>query len=132
MHQKIVVSGVLTYKGKVLLVKRAPTEKFLPGNYEFPGGKVDFGETVDEALKREFQEETQLVVDVEEFIRSFSYVTGERHTVELVFFVSSESQEVQLSADHTDAQWVEPEKAVSLKISDQIMRTLEIIARFDE
>ena len=41
---------------KVFLPKRADTKKFLPGKYEIPGGHIDYGEDIEEGLKREIQE----------------------------------------------------------------------------
>jgi len=123
MEQKIVVSGVLVHNGKALLVRRSASETFLAGYYEFPGGKVDFGESVQEALVREFSEEVGLTIEVGEFLRSFSYVTGTRHTVELVFFVHG-SGEVKLSDAHDDYKWV---SGADVKCSDEIRKSLEMV-----
>jgi 8-oxo-dGTP diphosphatase len=48
-----VVSSVLVRNNKILLSKRSPSLKIYPNLYEFPGGKVELGETLKEALKRE-------------------------------------------------------------------------------
>jgi 8-oxo-dGTP pyrophosphatase MutT (NUDIX family) len=60
MKQKILVAGFWQYKSKVLLVRRAPHEKYLPGRYEMPGGKVEPGEHLRVAMAREWPEETGL------------------------------------------------------------------------
>lgn len=52
MYQKIVCTGFIYHQGKMLIIKRSLREAFLPGFYELPGGKVDFGENPEEALKR--------------------------------------------------------------------------------
>ena len=52
--------------GEYLVIKRAgPIE---PGTWEFPGGRVDPGETIEQALEREIKEETNLKVDIERFV----------------------------------------------------------------
>ena len=42
---------------KVFLPKRANTKKFLPGVYELPGGHIDYGEDIEDGLRREIKEE---------------------------------------------------------------------------
>ncbi|MCA1743334.1 MAG: (deoxy)nucleoside triphosphate pyrophosphohydrolase [Desulfonatronovibrio sp.] len=51
-----VAAGIVVKEGLVLIVKRPPG-KTLAGFYEFPGGKAESGESVENALKRELQEE---------------------------------------------------------------------------
>ena len=51
--QKIGVTAfVVSGDEKVLLLRRSKKEKFLPGYFELPGGKVDFGENPEKALER--------------------------------------------------------------------------------
>ena len=59
-----VVGAVLIQKNKILLPKRSDKLKKLPNKYEFPGGKVEEGESLTQALKRELNEE--LSIDVNE------------------------------------------------------------------
>ncbi|MDH5833029.1 Nudix family hydrolase [Luteimonas kalidii] len=59
-----VVAGVITdARGRILLARRAPGRE-LAGLWEFPGGKVDPGETPDGALVRELREELGIEVDI--------------------------------------------------------------------
>lgn len=60
-----VVVGVLARDGEILIQKRS-SEGLMPGLWEFPGGKIEPGETPEQALGREFQEELQLDVAVGE------------------------------------------------------------------
>lgn len=62
MKQISVVGAVLIRGSKILAAKRSPTMS-LPGMWEFPGGKIEFGESPAEALRRELREE--LICDVE-------------------------------------------------------------------
>lgn len=59
---KSVVIGIINKNGKILMIKRAKKE----GNLEwaFPGGKVEFGETKEEACIREIYEETGIKVQI--------------------------------------------------------------------
>jgi len=57
-----VVCGILIWNDKVLIGKRTLTNPTLPGKWEFPGGKVEDGESYYEAIKREFMEELDIDV----------------------------------------------------------------------
>lgn len=57
-----VVAGVIIRDGSVLLAKRPANKP--PVGWEFPGGKVEFGESLSEALKREFCEELNADISV--------------------------------------------------------------------
>lgn len=62
-----VVAGILVNdSGKILTAKRNYGD--LNGKWEFPGGKLETGETWQEALQREFKEELNLEVSVENFV----------------------------------------------------------------
>ncbi|MCX7046891.1 MAG: A/G-specific adenine glycosylase [Candidatus Sumerlaeota bacterium] len=60
-ESRIAVIGVLKERGRVLIARR-PEGKRFAGMWEFPGGKVEKGETLEAALAREFKEETGLVI----------------------------------------------------------------------
>ena len=57
-----VVCGILIWNDKVLIGKRKLTNQHQPGKWEFPGGKMEEGETIDEAIIREFKEELDIEV----------------------------------------------------------------------
>lgn len=105
--QKIVVTGILVIEGKVLLLRRSKNEDFMPGKYECPGGKVDFGENPRDSLKREYIEETGLEIEVLAPVDVIHYTSqnGQRHTVEIFFKVNlanPRSFEIKLSDAHDD------------------------------
>lgn len=63
-----VVGAVLVTNKKILLPKRSANLKKMPNKYEFPGGKVEEGESLKEGLKRELKEELNINVNVEHII----------------------------------------------------------------
>src|SRR5689334_6345642 len=56
---RVSVKGLVVKDGKILLLKESPK---LSGQWELPGGGLDFGEDIHEALRREVQEETGIKV----------------------------------------------------------------------
>lgn len=65
-------TGVLIHQGRLLIQKRKPDDVW-PGLWEFPGGVIEKGETPEEALRREYQEEVELDVLPGEKITVVSY-----------------------------------------------------------
>lgn len=64
-----------------------------------PGGGVEFGQTCPEALKREFEEETGLIVKVGKFLFVSEFIRPPLHAVELFFDVTIEGGELRKGFD---------------------------------
>jgi len=60
MKTVLLVGAAVISEGKILLLKRLETKRFLPGYYDVPGGKVEEGEDPNLAVLRELKEETGL------------------------------------------------------------------------
>lgn len=103
-----VVAGVLFDRNAnaVLMAQRA-AHKSHPGEWEFPGGKMEQGETPECALCRELQEE--LGIDVEtgamEPAGFASYAYPERHVILLLYLIR-DWQGAPQALDHAALQWV--------------------------
>lgn len=65
-----VVAAIITYENKILCVQRGENKlDYISKKYEFPGGKMENGETKKETVKREILEELEMQIEVqEEFI----------------------------------------------------------------
>jgi 8-oxo-dGTP diphosphatase len=104
MHKK--VNGV----DAVFLARRADTKKFLPGVYELPGGHVDFGEGLEDGLRRELREELGIEVTVGELAGVFTYVNHVKksHSIEVVYFAElvTPEEDIHLNPeDHSGYVW---------------------------
>lgn len=69
---KKVTAAIIIHEGKVFIARRGP-DCSLPGAWEFPGGKIEAGETPEECLKRELHEEFNIEVLVREFYCESAY-----------------------------------------------------------
>lgn len=69
---------IINEEGKVFLAKRGKNVKLDAGLWETPGGGVEFGETMAEALKREVMEEHGVVVEVGEMLDVVEYIDKEK------------------------------------------------------
>jgi 8-oxo-dGTP diphosphatase len=99
-----VVAAMVARDGRYLITQRRPSA-VLPLLWEFPGGRVETGESDHAALKREVQERLAVEISVGELI-SFVSHRYEHYTVELYLYECSlMSPEVRPVAVH-DARWV--------------------------
>ncbi|MFA5827860.1 MAG: NUDIX domain-containing protein [Candidatus Shapirobacteria bacterium] len=128
--QKVSVAGLLILNGKALVVRRSGKETFLPGVYEIPGGKVEFGEKPNQSIIREFQEEVNLKIKPLIPFRVFDYISkeGKRQTIEIVYLVELDNDtanNLKLSDAHDKYEWVGKDYISELNLSDEIRLDLE-------
>lgn len=105
--QRIIVNGILMVDGEVFLAKRAADKKIAPDKWHLPGGHVEFGETPEEALRREFAEEFSLDITVGRIERAFSYIIDEVHTIGLSYHVDCADIPADIPFDETDTSQVD-------------------------
>lgn len=106
---KIVTAGIICHKDKFLIALRIRTKK--PALvWEFPGGKVEEGETLQECLKREIKEELDLEITVKNFLMTtdFNYEFGSIRME--VFFASAETDKIGKMDSHEDYRWIKTEE----------------------
>jgi 8-oxo-dGTP diphosphatase len=85
MKMLTVVAALIQKDGKVLICQR-PLSQSHAGKWEFPGGKVEPGETPDTALKRELVEELNIDAAVGAEVERYSYAYPGKPPILLVFF----------------------------------------------
>ena len=79
------------------------------GYWEFPGGKVEPGESLEEALRREIREELQVEIYIEEKFTELDYDYPHFHLTMHCYFCSVLSGEITL-VEATDARWLKKEE----------------------
>jgi len=113
--QAITACAFIHKDSKLLLARRAATKAFLPGEFELPGGHIEFGEEMEEGLKREIKEELHLDVRIGEPFYAFTYISQNKtkHSVEVDYFatLSNQDQKIILNPeDHSEYRWVTREE----------------------
>lgn len=102
-----IVAAVVLSEGCVLITRR-PKHRHLGGMWEFPGGKVEAGESDASALKRELREEVGLSVCVAELIDEVQHAYPDR-TVVIRFYRCYCGSDPQLVLNGvSEARWVDP------------------------
>lgn len=107
-------TGVAVVQGGRILVVRRAADDFLGGSCELPGGGVDEGESLHEAVTREVREETGLqVTEVLGMFPGFEYSTPKKpHVRQMNFLVRTATDDVHLSDEHDQYKWIESEEEV--------------------
>ena len=102
------VCALIERDGRVLLARR-PAHKHLALKWEFPGGKVDPGETAEAALIREIKEELGCGLSVVRALPRFRHAY-ERTTIEMIPFVCrlADGSPEPAPAEHVALAWVPP------------------------
>lgn len=126
MENKIVIAvkGILLKDKKALIIKRADDDEIGGGTWEFSGGKLEFGESPEDALKREFREETGIDVDVKKLLYVTSFKTNPNRQVVLITYLCECGDcEVKLSPEHSEHMWanrIEVKSRIAKGIADDI------------
>ncbi len=111
-----VTAAVLRHNGRILIAKRRQGKHMGP-KWEFPGGKIDPGESPEECLKRELAEEFSIEARIAGFICS---VTHESKDIQLEIFayhVEHVSGDFKLH-EHDEIRWVLPGELESYDLVD--------------
>jgi len=101
-----VVAAIIIHEGKILCVQRGPAKyDYISHKWEFPGGKVETGETKMGALVREIKEELLMDVTVEVFFTTVQHTYPDFQLTMHSYLCSCESNELTLT-EHSDYKWL--------------------------
>ncbi|TDT68647.1 ADP-ribose pyrophosphatase YjhB (NUDIX family) [Hypnocyclicus thermotrophus] len=124
-NPRVRVAGILVKEGKLLLIQHKKNGKEY---WLLPGGGVDFGETMQKALKREFIEETNLNIRVNDllFISEAIDPNGEKHIINFFFEVEYSSGILKLSKEKrlVDLKYIDINKIDNIVMYPNIKKEL--------
>lgn len=103
-----VTAAVLVRRGQVLIARRPQGDR-LEGKWEFPGGKIEDGETARECLARELLEELGIRPDIGPFLGPAVH-RYDHQVVRLWVFAAFCGGDRILSTAHADHRWVSPRR----------------------
>jgi 8-oxo-dGTP diphosphatase len=134
MRTVVLVGAAVIDDGKILLLKRLESKRFLPGYYDVPGGKVEEGEDPNLAVLRELKEETGLIGKI---IKPYNVwhaiveLDGDKeHIIEIDYLVKVKRPEgVTVANDeHSEFVWVDRHN-IPKKITPELEGT--VLKAFD-
>lgn len=120
---QVAVGAIVLREDSLLMVRRGND----PGRglWSLPGGRVEQGEYLADAVRREVAEETGLAVTVGELVGIFE-VVGDPHFVILDFFARAEGEiKPEPSSDVDEVRWVPLDEVASLECTPRFVETLK-------
>ncbi len=117
---------IFNAQGELLLLQ---SHKW-PGVYVVPGGHVELGERLEDAVRREAKEETGLEVYDLEFIHFQEFIFDPsfwkwRHFIFFDFACKTDGQQVRLNEEAQTYTWIKPRQALLLELDSYTRRSLE-------
>ena len=115
-----VVAAIIKSGNKVFITERGHGE--FKGKWEFPGGKIEQGETGEEAVVREIKEELKSTVKVLKFFGEINDVHGDRCFNVKFYICELVDGNLELT-EHLASKWVEPKEIVD----DEFMEADKVV-----
>ncbi|MBS3176122.1 NUDIX domain-containing protein [Candidatus Woesearchaeota archaeon] len=130
MQQKVAVSGFIFRDGKALILRRGKEEHFLPGYWELPGGKLEFGEDPHDGVLREVKEEACIDCEVVTIYDCWHYMMlyhdKETQFIELTFILNMKKDKPVIPGDGMDDyRWVTLEELDRYQIGKEMKEQIQ-------
>jgi 8-oxo-dGTP diphosphatase len=109
-----VVAAVIQYKGKILAVQRGPAKyDYISEKWEFPGGKMEAGESQEQTIIREIKEELDMEISVGPKLITVEHPYPDFHLSMHTFMCETNQSEPKLT-EHLAFQWLEKSELMKL------------------
>jgi 8-oxo-dGTP diphosphatase len=127
---QLAVSGAIFRDGRVLVVRRARSPG--KGFYSLPGGRVEFGESLHTALRREVDEETGLRIEILGLAGWREVLPGDSgggHYLIMSFAARWTAGEPALNDEHDDFKWIDPDRLGDLSVTGGLSEVIAAAKR---
>lgn len=108
MKRLEVTAAIIRQNGKILICQR-PAEKICGLLWEFPGGKIEAGETGEQCIIRECQEELGVTLGVERKLTDITYAYPEQ-IIRLHFYLCHITTGIPEKKEHISLAWITPDE----------------------
>jgi len=115
----LVTAAIIVRKNKILIAKRKE------GKWEFPGGKVEEGENIEECLKREIKEELDIEIKI---LKKFCIIKHEYNfgEIELHVFLAK-CKEEPIAKEHDEIKWERIDRLNNYDFMEADKKVIELI-----
>lgn len=126
------VRGIIRKGDKILIVKRSTDSSFQPSRWELPGGKLDHGEELKEALTREVKEETSIDICVHGIIDTCHFMKDQIWITVITYLCDHKEGDVELSQEHDEHRWIHPGDYMGYDLAKTMEEQIEAYIQFAE
>ena len=132
-HRTIVVGLVRNRRGDLLLCRMSPDRGVFPGQWGLPGGGIEPGETMEQALRREMREELGVEIDdirpafFKDGLHEKTFADGSIRSVYMIFLLfhcRAVDEALRLNEEFAEYRWVREDEAMRLDLNEQTRDTL--------
>ncbi len=128
---KLIVAGIIRNSEGHILSTRRKSDDVHGGGWEFPGGKIEYNEQPEEALKREIVEELGIDIEIQSIFDAIQH-EYEDFAVFIIFYLCSVKSEQKLSLNaHDKILWLPPQRLKDVEFLPADIRTVEKIMEDD-
>ena len=120
-----VTAGIMEENGLVLIARRKPG-RHMAGKWEFPGGKIEAGESPEQSLARELREELDVRARIGKLLCCASY-DGDGVSLELLVYRVEGFDGTPTLHEHEELRWVAPGDLRSYDLADSDRRVVEAL-----
>ena len=119
-----VTCAIIVHQNKILVTQRNPDSDH-PLKWEFPGGKLNPGETAEECIFREIKEELDIEIDIRESMVAVKHDYGIRQIELIPFLCNIKSGEIKL-IEHHAYMWVSSNNLKKIDFTDADKRIIRL------
>ena len=140
-HRTVVVGLVWNDRRELLFCRMDPQRGVFPGQWGFPGGGIEPGETIADALHRELREELGIEVDgvqpafFKDCLHPKLFPDGSQkllYMIFLVFHCRAQTEELDLNPEFVEYAWVKEEETAPMELNSETVDTLERLGPWSE
>lgn len=123
---KVAIALIYNQENQVLITQR-PLNKIQGGRWEFPGGKVESGETAVQALSRELEEEVGITEIESTCLGEVHYQYDEKTTELIVFQVNKYQGEPSCRENQLGLSWIDSDKLHEVDFPEANQEVLKLV-----
>ncbi|TGZ33088.1 (deoxy)nucleoside triphosphate pyrophosphohydrolase [Photobacterium damselae subsp. damselae] len=123
-----VVAAVLMNGGQFLAVQRGESQlSYVSKKWEFPGGKVEAGETLVAAITRELEEELRIIIAEPQFLLTVEHSYPDFDIIMHCFVVNVPTRELELT-EHLESRWLNKDQLWDLDWASADVPAVEMLS----
>ncbi len=127
-----VTAGIIRRNGKILLAKRRDDCPWQPNRWEFPGGKIEEGESPEECLMREIKEELGIDITIDKHLTTVSHIykkDDKELAIRLMTYLADWKAGEVKNLAVKESVWVEPTRLKDFEFAEADKEIIKLLMK---